>query len=60
MGRDKGVSIGNSDGFEVREHSERAVGPVVRDRVVVEIEADIRRFADLDVEPLMSRERVLG
>ena len=44
----------------VGEHRQRAANVRVRDGVVVQVEADIRRLADLDRDALEQRRRIVG
>jgi hypothetical protein len=50
VGGDNVVSLGDAQRFEVCEDDERPLCPVVRDRIIVEIEADVRCFADFDFD----------
>ena len=52
-------SVEDAHRVERRDHDERAAHAVVRDRVVVEVEADVRRLADLDLDALVGREWIV-
>src|SRR6478736_7992388 len=52
------VFFDNPNGLEISEHGQGALRPVVRNRVIVEIEASVGRFPDLDVEAVMVRKRL--
>src|SRR5687768_4785254 len=52
---DHDVTVEDAHGAEVGEYDEGALRAVVRYRVVVEVEPDVRRLADLDLEPLVRR-----
>jgi hypothetical protein len=53
--RDDVVAIGDAHLVEIGVDDEGALGAVVGDGVVVEVEPDVRCLADLDFEPLVSR-----
>src|SRR5688572_29820431 len=52
------VALDDADGVEVRQDDERAPRAVVRDGVVVEVEANVRRLAHLHLDTLVCRKRV--
>src|SRR5450432_164098 len=49
------VFLGDPNGVEVGENRQRTLRPIVRDRVIVEIEASVRSLANFDIEALVSR-----
>ena len=53
-------AIDYADLVEVREDDQGALGPVVRDRIVVEIEANIGCLADLNFDALVDGEWIVG
>jgi len=51
---DDDVALDDAELVQVGEDDECALGPIMRNRVVVEIEAHVRGLADFDLEPLVS------
>ena len=47
------VSVDDAYLVEISKHDEGAMGPVVRNGVVVEVEASVRRLSDLDFDSLV-------
>src|SRR6478609_5426385 len=56
MRRDKLVVFDDSNGLDISEHSQGALRAVVRDGIVVEVEARVGSLADLDIEAVMGGE----
>ena len=52
-------AVGDAHLMRVSEHGQNAPDMRVRDRIVVEVEADIRRLADRDRDALEQRRRVV-
>jgi hypothetical protein len=60
VGRDDLVTFGDANGFEIRQDDERAARAIVRDGVVVEVEAGVGRLADFDLDAFEHGERLIG
>src|SRR5262245_26805885 len=58
MRRDDRMSVEDGDAVHRRPGDERATRQSVRDGVVVEIEARVRSFSDLDIHALVGREYI--
>jgi hypothetical protein len=57
---DECVAVDDAYGLHVGENDEGAMGAIVRDRVVVEVEADVRCLADLGLDALVGWKRIIG
>ena len=58
--RDDVVAVGDANLIEVGVDDESAPRPIMRNGVVVEVEASIGSFADLDFQTLVSWKWVFG
>lgn len=59
MGGECEGALDDARGVEIGEDDERALGAVVGHGVAVEIEADVGRLADLDLDALVGGERLV-
>src|SRR6185295_6633721 len=57
---DDDVAFYDAELVQIGEDDKCALGPIMRNRVVVEIEAHVRGLTDLDLEPLVGWERIVG